>query len=242
MKINGDFDGREGWHGFSDGTKVGEMLVLLDGERLASVRALYDDKNLYLGYSVRASNGPVNAGTELPISGFVSGAYLDASFGPDWSQPQRADVRDGDLRLLLARVKGGDGKPAEFQQAYWQKKKGGVNPQTISSPAASVHFDQIQEIPGLQMAFKLHDKERDTDRIRYDVEVAIPLAALGLSNPGGKKIGFDVSIGVANAAGDRRERAGHWGGLSEAAVVDRPGSAQLLPHTWGTLIFAPGVK
>ena len=44
MKINGDFDGREGWHGFSDGTKVGEMLVLLDGERLATVRALYDEQ------------------------------------------------------------------------------------------------------------------------------------------------------------------------------------------------------
>ena len=92
------------------------------------------------------------------------------------------------------------------------------------------------------MAFKLRDKERDSDRIRYDVEVAIPLAALGLGNPAGKKIGFDLSIGVANAAGDRRERAGHWGGLSEAAVVDRPGSAQLLPHTWGTLIFAPASK
>ncbi len=239
MKINGDFDGREGWHGFSDGTKVGEMLVLLDGERLASVRALYDDKNLYLGYSVRAPNGPINAGTELPISGFVSGAYLDASFGPEWAQPQRADVRDGDLRVLLAKVKGGDGKPVDFNQGYWQKKKGGQNPQTISSPAASVRFDQIQEIPGLQMAYKLHDKERDSDRIRYDVEVAIPLAAIGLSNPVGRRIGFDLSVGVANAAGDRRERAGHWGGLSEAAVVDRPGSAQLLPHTWGTLQFAP---
>jgi len=239
MRINGDFDGREGWHGFSDGTKVGEMLVLLDGERLASVRALYDDQNLYLGYSVRASNGPINAGTELPISPFVSGAYLDASFGPDWSQPQRADVRDGDVRVLLAKVKGVDGKPVDFQQGYWQKKKGGRNPQTISSPAASVRFDQIQEIPGLQMAFKLHGKERDTDRIRYDVEVAIPLAALGLSHPVGKRIGFDLSVGVANASGDRRERAGHWGGLSEAAVVDRPGSARLLPHTWGTLVFAP---
>ena len=239
MKINGDFDGREGWHGFSDGTKVGEMLVLLDGERLASVRALYDDKSLYLAYSVRASNGPINAGTELPICPFVSGAYLDASFGPDWSQPQRTDVRDGDLRVLLARVKGGDGRPIDFQQGYWQKKKGGERPQTISSPAASVRFDQIQEIPGLQMAFKVHGKENDTDRIRYDVEVAIPLAAIGLANPGGKKIGFDLSIGVANASGDRRERAGHWGGLSEAAVVDRPGSAQLIPHTWGTLLFAP---
>jgi len=33
------------------------------------------------------------------------------------------------------------------------------------------------------------------------------------------------------------KRAGHWGGLSEAAVVDRPGSTRLLPENWGTLIF-----
>jgi len=25
-------------------------------------------------------------------------------------------------------------------------------------------------------------------------------------------------------------------------VVDRPGSAELLPHTWGTLKFAPAAK
>jgi len=239
IKINGDFDGREGWHGFSDGTKVNEMLVLMDGERLASVRALYDDKNLYLAYSVRAPNGPINAGTELPISPFVSGAYLDASFGLDWSESQRTTVSEGDVRILFAKVKGGDATPINFQQGYWQKKVGGENPQTISSPAASIHFDQIKEIQGVQMAFKINGKENDSDRVRYQLEVSIPLAGLGLSSPAGKKIGFDVSIGVSNPSGDHRERAAHWAGLSEAAVVDRPGSAQLLPHTWGTLIFAP---
>jgi len=44
---------------------------------------------------------------------------------------------------------------------------------------------------------------------------------------------------VANQSGDRRERAMHWAGLSEGVVVDRPGSAELLPRTWGTLNFAP---
>jgi hypothetical protein len=32
-------------------------------------------------------------------------------------------------------------------------------------------------------------------------------------------------------------QAAHWAGQSEAAVVDRPGSAALLPATWGTLVF-----
>jgi hypothetical protein len=237
MKIDGDFDGREGWWGFSDGTQVGESLVLLDGERLATVRALYDERHLYLSWRVRAANGPLNAGTELPICPFVSGAYLDACFAPDWAQPQRSEAREGDVRVVFAQVKGGDGKPHPFQHGYWQKKAGGSGGQTITSPAASVRMDQIAEIPGLKMAWRIGNTDPATGKVEYQVEAAIPLAAIGLAEAKGKRIGFDTSIGVANAAGDRRERAGHWGGLSEAAVVDRPGSHRLLPENWGTLVF-----
>ncbi|MBA3938761.1 MAG: hypothetical protein H0X38_15005, partial [Planctomycetes bacterium] len=237
LRIDGDADGREGWYGFSDGTRVGETLVLLDGERLATVRALYDDRNLYLAYRVHAANGPRNAGTELPICPFVSGAYLDLSIAPDWTQPQRSAVRDGDVRVILAQVAGGDGKAQPFQRGYWQQKAGGSGGQTITSPAASLRMDQIAELPGLQVAWRVDGTDQATGKVDYQVEVAIPLAAVGLADVKGRRIGFDASIGVANAAGDRRERAGHWGGLSEAAVVDRPGSSRLLPENWGTLVF-----
>ena len=237
MTINGEMDGREGWDGFPDGTKVDPMLVLLDGQRLATVRALYDERNLYLAYDVSAPNGPVNKGSELPTCPFVSGAYLDACFARDWSQPGRGEVREGDLRVVMARIKGQNGKDVDFQQGYWQKLTGGINGQTITSPAASVHMDQIKEVSGLQMAWRITGKEPRSNRVNYTVEIAIPLASIGLQDAPGKHIGFDCSVGVANEAGDRRDRAGHWAGLSEAAVVDRPGSARLLPETWGTLIF-----
>ncbi|MCY2995973.1 MAG: hypothetical protein NTY19_50200 [Planctomycetota bacterium] len=58
-------------------------------------------------------------------------------------------------------------------------------------------------------------------------------------DPAGRSVGFDISVAVANQSGDRRERAMHWAGLSEGVVVDRPGSAELVPRTWGTLNFAP---
>ena len=75
---------------------------------------------------------------------------------------------------------------------------------------------------------------------RTKLEVYVPLAALGLNrDPAGRSVGFDISVAVANQSGDRRERAMHWAGLSEGIVVDRPGSAELLPHTWGTLNFTP---
>lgn len=71
--------------------------------------------------------------------------------------------------------------------------------------------------------------------------MAVALASLGLRDVAGKTIGFDTSVGTANPAGDQRDRAAHWSGLSEGHVVDRPGSAALLPHTWGTLTFAHAV-
>ncbi len=235
--INGEFDGREGWWSFEDGTKNEEALILLDGERMASVRMMYDDKNLYMGYTVRSFNGTLNSGSELPACPFVSGAYVDAYFAPDWAQPQRGEVKEGDMRIIMAQVKGAEGKAGNFQQGYWQKMKGGTNGQDIKSPAAAVHFDQIKEVPGLQFAYRDEGKKDDTGRNLYTVEVAIPLEAIGIANPAGKKIGFDMSVAAANESGDRRERAAHWAGLSEGIVVDRPGSIKLLPENWGTLEF-----
>ena len=89
------------------------------------------------------------------------------------------------------------------------------------------------------MAYRIGGKDARTGLTQYNVEVAVPLESLGLTKPAGKTIGFDVSVGIANEPGDRRERAAHWAGLSEAFVVDRPGSTRLLPETWGTLIFVP---
>lgn len=237
VKIDGEMDGREGWFGFG-ATKPQNMLVLTDGQALADVRAMYDEKDLYLGYKVSHPGGPANSGSELPYAPFVSGAYVDFSIAPDWSQPQRPDVREGDVRVLVARVREKASAESVFHQGFWQKKTGGTNPQTITSPAAKVHFDQISTVPGLQAAYKVDPKRDDkTGNIRYTVEVSVPLASLGLKDVAGKTIGFDVSVGTANAAGDTRERAAHWAGLSESRVVDRPGSAELLPRTWGTLVF-----
>jgi len=244
VKVNGELDGREGWAGVvENGVRSRPMLVLLDGQSLAEVNVIYDAENLYLGYRVSHPGGPTNSGSELPYAPFVSGAYVDFSIAPDWSPPQRADVREGDVRVLLARVRNAASAESDFHQGFWQKKTGGTNPQTITSPAAKVHFDHIGEVPGLQAAYKV-DPKRDekTGNIRYTVEVSVPLASLGLKDVAGKTIGFDVSVGTANAAGDTRERAAHWAGLSESRVVDRPGSAELLPRTWGTLRFAPAAK
>ncbi len=236
VKVDGNLDGREGWFGYN-GSKNIPMLVLMDGQGLANVRAMYDDKNLYLAYMVWSTTGPANSGSELPYAPFVSGAYVDFYVAPDWSKPQRREVKDGDLRVILARVSNGTTGESNFNQGFWQKKSGGTNPRTISSPAATIKLDQICEVPGLQMAYKVNPKKDKSGKIEYIVELSVPLASLGLKDVTGRTIGFDTSVGIANSAGDQRERAAHWAGLSEGKVVDRPGSSELLPHTWGTMKF-----
>ena len=242
VKVNGDLDGREGWFGLN-GDRHPPLQILLDGQGIGEVRAMYDSKNLYLGYRVWHSAGPINSGSELPYAPFVSGAYVDFSIAPDWSEPQRHEVRNGDVRVILAKVSnGGLEEAGVFQQGFWQKLAGGTNSQTIASPAAKIHFDQIRPVPGLQVAYKVNKDSKTGNSREYIVEVAVPLASLGLSNVAGKTIGFDASVGLANPEGNQRERAAHWAGLSESRVVDRPGSAELLPRTWGTLTFAPAAK
>ena len=240
MKLDGEANGREGWF---DGRA--SMMVLLDGQRLADVRALYDAKNLYLHYDIHSPTPFANAGTELPLSPFVSGAYADFCIGPDWSRPQREKPQAGDVRVILARTPGstvsGGERVENLAQGYWPVLPNAAGtPTTIRSPAGETKFDRIGPVEGLQMMWKDHGFDERSQLHRTTLEVFVPLAALGIAeDPAGRSIGFDVSVAVANQGGNRRERAMHWAGLSEGVVVDRPGSAALLPRTWGTLTFAP---
>ena len=107
-----------------------------------------------------------------------------------------------------------DGQSLASVWAMYDKDNGGTNPQDITSPVAKLHFDQIMKVPGIQVAYNDGGKDEKTGNIRYSVEVAIPLASLGLKDVAGKTIGFDASVGIANETGDERLRAVHWAGLS----------------------------
>ena len=202
--------------------------ILLDGKLAASLRMVFDTENLYLAYDVKEPNGLRNAGTELPLCPFVSGGYVDFCIGRDWSTPNRDGNAEGDVRVILARIT--DGAPADYQMAFWPVRKNGKNSQTISSPAATRSFADIGPLPGLKFAYQIGAEG-------YTLETAVPLKSLELDPARNSTVGFDASVGFPDAGGRVRARAAHWAGQSEAAVVDRPGSAALLPSTWGTLVF-----
>lgn len=218
-----EIDGKlEDWAG------VQAAEIQLDGKPVASIRMVFDAENLYLAYDVKEPNGLRNAGTELPLCPFVSGSYVDFCIGRDWSKPNRDGNAEGDVRVILARIT--DDAPADFQMAFWPVRKNGKNPQTISSPAATRSFADIGPLPGLQFAYHLGAEG-------YTLETVVPLKSLELDPPRNPTVGFDASVGFPDAGGRVRTRAAHWARQSEAAVVDRPGSAALLPSTWGTLVF-----
>jgi len=202
--------------------------ILMDGKPLAAVRMVFDEANLYVAYDVRQQGGPRNAGTELPLCPFVSGSYVDFCIGRDWAKPGRDANLDGDVRVILARITGD--QPADYQMAFWPIRKDGKNPQTITSPAARREFADVSPVAGLTFAYQATEAG-------YTLETAVPLKSIGLDPARNPIVGFDASVGLADAAGKVRVRAAHWAGQSESTVVDRPGSAALLPATWGTLTF-----
>jgi hypothetical protein len=230
ITVDGRLDPAE-WSG------VGTMEIDRDGAKVGTVQATFDKENLYLAYTVDDVNGLRNDGHELPFSPFVSGSYVDFAIGRDWQAPNRPVPTEGDVRVILARITGT--ASTDYQMGYWPVRKNlrsfapppkQLNPQEIVSPAQTRHFDDISPVPGLAFAYRIGDRG-------YTLEISVPFASLGI-NPGrNSTVGFDASVAFADASGQVRNRASHWAGESEAEVVDRPGSAELKPATWGTLEF-----
>ncbi len=211
---------------------VKPMILKLGGKVVARVKVLFGAQNLYLAYDVKDPNGFKNAGTELPDCPFTSGSYVSFSIGRDWNHPNRKHNDAGDVRVILARITNGQ-KSFKYQMAFWPiYKRQPSHPQTISSPAASRHFDNIAPYPGLKWAYRLIPGG-------YTVEVKVPFRPLKIYHPA-QPVGFDVAVGFANKAGTVRQAAACWDGQTESMVVDRPSSAALLPQTWGTLVFERG--
>ena len=83
---------------------------------------------------------------------------------------------------------------SDYQMGFWPLKKGGVNPQVISSPAASRQFDDISPVPGLRFAYKITPEG-------YTLEASVPLQALDIQPTKNPVVGFDSSVGFALSPG-----------------------------------------
>jgi hypothetical protein len=229
INIDGKLDPAE-WSG------VPEMPVAWNGQKIGTVQVTFDKANLYLAYHIQVSNGLRNDGHELPYAPFVSGAYVDFDLGPDWSTPNREKPLEGDVRVVLARITGK--QAADYQMGFWPLKQNlrkykptpKNSPQDIVSPVQQRHFDDVEPVAGLTFAYQVAGNG-------YTLEASVPFASLGIDPARQPIVGFDASAAFSDAGGQVRVSASHWAGESETSVVDRPGSAELKPGTWGTLQF-----
>jgi hypothetical protein len=166
---------------------------------------------------------------DTPQNLFKTGACLDIMIGTNpAADPKRDKPVDGDLRLLITRVKG---KP--MAMLYRQVAAGGKGtPAEYTSPIKTVKFDSVQDVSSqieLADGELVNPKEKITSGV---YELSIPLEALGLKLQKGQSLRGD--IGVLRGNGYETLQRAYWSNKASGLVSDLPSEAELTPRLWRT--------
>jgi hypothetical protein len=102
---------------------------------------------------------------------------------------------------------------------------------TYSSPVGSRKFDRVEVLKNAQVVI---NKEKE----KYTVEVAIPLAALGLKPEPALEVKGDAGYTSSDAAGITNTARTYWSNQNTGLVNDLPGEAALRPGEWGSFQFS----
>jgi len=198
-----------------------------DGERNFSVRAAYDEKNLYLSYAVSSPSDLVNAQPDPNIL-FKGGNCLDIQLATDpTADPQRKTPAPGDLRILVTRK---DGNPCVV--IYRPKVKGFTGkPIVLTSPTGQESFDTIEVSKEIGLEYQ-------KTPAGFTATVIIPQAAVGLALKPGQLLTLDVGYLYGNATGNQTAGRSYWVNNSFSANVtyDVPNESRLEPAEWGTAL------
>lgn len=187
----------------------------------------YDAKNLYLHYEVRDDSPWRNGGKDWTLL-FKGGDSIDLQLATNpGADPDRREPVPGDLRLLIAPM---EGEPTAvlYRPELPEGQKG--NPQTFSSPWRNVTFDDVRVVEEARIRVRV-------DESRYQVEAAVPLSSIGLSDPAGKKLRGDLGAIFSDRDGTINLLRSYWANQATGLVNDVPGEAMLTPRLWGTLRF-----
>ncbi|NQT85733.1 hypothetical protein HQ560_03155, partial [bacterium] len=191
------------------------------GKFPVTVRAAWDASTLYIHYHVRDASPWVNNGKDWTTL-FKTGDSVDVQLGtdPKADRARRGPV-PGDLRLLIAPFQGKD-----VAVLYRHRVPGAKDPVTFTSPWRSEKVDVVARLDGAKIAVA---KGQDD----YRVEVAIPLADLGLEPPGAFRADFGVIYG--DPGGAISMLRAYWSNQATGLMNDVPGEIMLHPNLWGTL-------
>ncbi|MCW1915099.1 hypothetical protein OJ996_16045 [Luteolibacter sp. GHJ8] len=198
-----------------------------EGKFPVTVRAACDGKLLYLQYEVADASPWVNHGTDWQAL-FKTGDGIDLQLGTD---PAAATARSnpvpGDLRLFIAPM--GEENVAVL---YRHRLPGAAAGETVNfqSPWRSEKVDSVRKLEAVQIR-----AERGGES--YRVDVAIPLAELGLSDPANLSLRGDFGVIYGDAAGTLNIFRNYWSNRATGLVNDVPGEIMLSPNLWGNIHF-----
>lgn len=193
------------------------------GKFPVTVRATHDAQTLFLHFTVRDDSPWVNNGKDWQ-SLFKTGDGIDLQLGTDAkANPRRSGAAPGDLRLFIAPM-GSDNVAVLYRHRVpGAKEADGV---VFQSPWRSEKVDVVKRLENIEIAVQ---KESNL----YRVEVAIPLAELGLDKAAGLKLRGDFGVIYGDGEGRVNVFRNYWSNQSTGLVNDVPGEIMLSPNLWG---------
>jgi hypothetical protein len=204
----------------------GEPAVQWDKNRQfpVIVRAAHDGTHLFLSYTVKEDASPwVNNGKDWQTL-FKTGDSVDFQIGTDpLANPKRGGPVAGDLRLLVA--------PFENENLavlYRHRLPGSSDAVVFQSPWRSEQVDSVRKLDSAQIAVS-----RSANA--YTVDVAVPLADLGLAPGPGKDLRGDFGVIYGDGAGTTNIFRNYWSNQATGLVNDVPGEIMLTPALWGDI-------
>lgn len=194
----------------------------------ASFGMRYDEKTLYLGWTVKNRGALDNGGDDFRRY-FKTGAAVDLQLGTRPAAADRMTPEAGDIRILITRA---GTKPV----AVLYRPVAPAAPKTdrweISTPAGgTTAFDQVKILDAARIAV------RPKGETSYVVEAAIPLSAIGLAPEPGQLLKMDWGV-LTTADGFVTSSRAYWANPMATGVSDEPTEARLQPALWGHVHFA----
>ncbi|HEX3134700.1 MAG TPA: hypothetical protein VHX44_14110, partial [Planctomycetota bacterium] len=192
------------------------------GQFRVAVSLGHDGTNLYACWRVSDQSPWMNTGKDWTLL-FKTGDSVDLQIGTDASaNPKRSGPVPGDLRLIIA--------PSEGQNLavlYRHRVPGAKDPVTFTCPWRAEKVDEVKKLTSVKIAVT-------TERDKYRVEMAVPLADLGLgTDPAPRR--FDVGTLFGDPEGTATSLRSYWANQNTGLVSDVPGEIMLFPNLWGTM-------
>ncbi len=184
-----------------------------------------DAEMLHLTYRVEDASPWINNGRDWK-SLFATGDTVDLQIAADRNaDPNRRSPVEGDKRLLVGSY---EGQPIAV--LYEHRKPGSTNSVEFTSPWRAETVDSVQRLERAKITV-------ETRRGGYQVQLAVPLADLGIQPQAGQTYRADFGVTYGDAEGTDTNLRSYWSNQSTGLTDDIPGEIMLTPSLWGEVTF-----